>query len=139
MKKLSTLIIFFIYTTSFAQIISPDTVCVGMPVSFTTPKWAVTYAWDFSPMSVVQPISPFTTLYAGAPLNVPASGIFNIDSGNYYFFAINYSTEELIRFSFGSNIHSVPVVTNLGSLGMTGSSLDGIDIVKDSATNNWYG
>ena len=139
-KKLLVVLFSFLCISCSAQILAPDTVCVGTPVDFSTPRWAVTYAWDFNAVSVVQPISPITTLFSGAPLNTPANGILNRDSGNYYFFAINYGPpEELLRFDFGNDIHNVPVVTNLGSLGMTGTDLDGVYIVKDSATNQWYG
>jgi len=139
-KNLILLFLCFLTVRSFSQIVAPDTVCAGVPVSFSTPQFATTYSWDFNTMSVIQPFSPMTTMYSGAPLNTTSYGTLNYDSGNYYFFSINYGPpEQVIRFDFGSDIHNVPVVTVLGSLGMTGTDLDGIYIVKDSTTNQWYG
>ncbi len=125
--------------SSFAQIIAPDTVCLGTPINFTTPKPAVTYAWDFDSMNVVQTVTPLSTLYTGSPLNVCGTGSMAKDGSNIYFFVPNYVTQDIIRFNFGNSIHNTPVVTNMGAFGLTSGSLPALDIVKDSATNQWYG
>jgi gliding motility-associated-like protein len=84
-------------------------------------------------------MSAASSFASGSGLSVPGIGCLNKDAGNYYYFAPNYFTQQIIRLNFGSSIHNTPTVTNLGSFGMTAGSLDGIDIVKDSATNLWYG
>jgi gliding motility-associated-like protein len=138
MKRILTLLFSIFNLNCFAQILSPDTVCVGVPVNFTTSLTAVTYSWDFSSVSVVQPISPISTLYGGPGLNTPGVGCLAKDSGNFYYFAPNYNTQEIVRINFGNSIHNAPVVTNLGSFGMTAGLLDGIDVVKDTISNQWY-
>ncbi len=138
MKKLYALILSCLFLNASAQIIAPDTVCVGTTVNFTTAKTATTYAWDFSPVNVVQPISPIRTLASGFT-GTPTFTCFNKDGANYYCFVSDYNTEHLFRLSYGTNIHSVPVITDLGTLGMAGGRLEGVDIVKDTATGQWYG
>jgi hypothetical protein len=120
-----------------AQITGPDTVCVGTAVSFNTNPTATTYKWDFSPVSVIQPISPLSSLCSTG--GVPAWSCFNKDGGNYYLFTTDYNTGHIRRYSFGASIYSTPVVTDFGALGATSGNTEGIDIVKDSATGNWYG
>ncbi len=138
MKKLYALFLSFLVLNASAQIIAPDTVCVGTTVNFTTPKTATTYSWEFSPVNVVQPISPIRNFASGFT-SAPTFACFNKDGANYYCFVADYNSEHLFRLSYGTNIHSVPVITDLGTLGMSAGRLEGVDIVKDTATGQWYG
>ncbi len=138
MKNLFTLVFCFLFLTTGAQIIAPDTVCVGVPVTFTTPKTATTYSWDFSPVSVDQPISPVTTFYSGGLTN-PTWTAFCKDGANYYCFVTDYFTEHILRLSYGPSMSGTPVATDLGTFGMSGGDQECIDIVKDTATGLWYG
>ena len=137
MKPLFTFILCCLYSGVFGQIIAPDTVCAGTTVSFTTTVSAVTYSWDFNATSVVQTVS------ATSPYNTtggtPTWTTFNDDGGNYYSFTVDYTTGHITRLSFGTSIYSTPVVTDLGTFGGTGGNTEGIDIVKDDVTGNWYG
>lgn len=137
-KGLYTLLLCAFSTLAGAQIIAPDTVCVGTAVTFTTNKTATTYTWDFSSVSVDQPISPITTFY-GIGLTNPTWTSFNKDGADYYCFVTDYFTEHVLRLSYGPSMSGTPVATDLGSFGMTGTDQEGIDIVKDTATGLWYG
>ncbi len=138
MKYIYTLFFCCLYFGANAQIIAPDTVCVGTTVNFTTSHTATTYSWDFSPMNIIQPISTISTFFTSGLTN-PAWTCFNKDGANYYCFVTDYSTEHLKRLSYGTNINSAPVVTDFGTLGMAGTRLECVDIVKDTATGMWYG
>ena len=136
MKRLLLAFFLFISLNLQAQIVAPDTVCVGTPVNFTTLDTATTYAWDFASISVNQPIS--ATALFNTPGGAPAFSCFNNDGGNYYYFYTDYYSLDVFRLSYGTSIYSTPTVTNLGTLGVTSSEMEGIDIVKDEA-GNWWG
>ena len=126
-----------VYSGTSGQIIAPDTVCAGTAVNFTTTVSAVTYSWDFNAVSVVHSVSA-TSLYHTTG-GTPTWTTFNDDGGNYYSFTVDYTTGHITRLSFGASIYSTPVVTDLGTFGGTGGNTEGIDIVKDDVTGNWYG
>jgi len=141
-KKLIILIVILFASfniESYAQIICPDTVCVNTPVLFKTPYSAITYAWIFDTVNVNQNSTTYSTAFSGSPLAVPTFTIMCNDGGNYYAFTTNYVSNEVIRLDFGTNPNNIPTATNLGTFSMSSSITEGIDIVKDSAANNWYG
>lgn len=138
MKKILYLILFCFSFTAYGQITAPDTMCVGSSATVSTSNHsAVTYHWDFNDVNAIQPFSPLTTFSAG--FTVPAFTCFMKDGANYYDFVTEYTTGNIIRLNYGTSIYSAPVITNLGTFGATGGNTEGIDIVRDSVTGDWYG
>jgi len=63
------------------------------------------------------------------------------DGNNWYGFFVDYNDNNvghLWRMSFGHSLKNVPLVENLGNLGL-GTFPQGLHIVKDPVSNNWYG
>lgn len=136
MKKLLPLLLCVLCFGAYAQI-TPDTACLSGPVTFNSTKSAVTYNWDFSAINVVQTFAPAVTFTGG--FSTPSYISLMKDGSNYYGFLTEYYTGNIKRLNYGSSLYSTPVITNLGSFGATGGNTECIDIVKDSATGNWYG
>ena len=123
-----------------AQIIAPDTVCVNEQVSFTTPEQGNVFSWNFDTVNLNLLTPTSTPVTSGAPLSTPSFITINEDNGNWYSFTGNHNTSEVIRFSYGTDPNSTPTVTNMGTFGQPANSqLQGVDVVRDSATGNWYG
>lgn len=129
----------FVTTNIFAQIISPDTVCPNTPVSFSTPAEGTAYTWVWDTVNVNAPAPASAVSYSGSPLSTPTFACLANDNGNYYGFTTNYFTNEVIRLSYGSSPTGTPTALSLGAFGMSSGVTEGIDVVKDVATGNWYG
>jgi len=123
-----------------AQIVSPDTVCVNEPVIFTTPVQGYRYSWNFNIVNLGVPAFTRTTAAAGAPLEHPGFVTINEDNGSWYSFAGSHNNSAIIRLSYGSSPNNTPTVTNLGTFGLpTFSQMQGIEVLQDSASGDWYG
>ncbi len=138
MKKTLTLFFCCFFSYVHAQIIAPDTVCAGTPVLFSTNDTATSYTWDFDTVSVAQTPSAYAPVYTIG--SNPTFMSFNKDGANNYLFVSNYFVNQLKRLDFGSSFPGgTPVVYNLGSCGITATSFEGIDVVKDPVSGNWFG
>jgi gliding motility-associated-like protein len=81
------------------------------------------------------PLAP-TTVTTSSTAN-PVNVTMHKEGSDYYGFATNYNSNEVLKLAFGSSPLSAPTVTNLGTFGMTSGQTEGIEIVKDGG--NYYG
>lgn len=121
-----------------AQIISQDTACTNTAVSFTTPVNAPYYTWVTDTVNINQtPANALSAAVSG--LNGPTYPCVVNDNGIWYAFIANYTTQILRRLTFNGSPNSGSFTTSVvGSYGSNGT-FEGVDIVKDVATGNWYG
>lgn len=124
-------------TTSYGQITGPSSVCVNTPVIFTTPAKGTTFTWVFDTVNINQSPSTFTTSSVPSASN-PTFATMSNDNGTWYSFITNYNNNSLVKLNFGSNPNGAFTASTVGTYGSTGT-LEGVDIVKDDVTGNWYG
>jgi gliding motility-associated-like protein len=123
-----------------AQIIAPDTVCVGSSVNFTTNNTGVTYSWFMGDVDITPTApSPLTLIASGSPMATPSFTSIREDNGVWYTFTDNYGTGNLIKMNHGSDPSNTPTMTDLGNFGISGGEAGGLDIVRDDVSGNWYG
>jgi hypothetical protein len=117
----------------------PDTVCVNEDISIqNTSTGGSTFYWNFcSGNLATSPIG--VNLGNTGNLNGPVYSAIARDGDDYFVFITNVNNGTLTRLSFGSDLTSTPVATNLGTLGALSKNIEGITISKDSATGNWFG
>ena len=115
-----------------------DTVCVGQSVRITPRAMnATSYYWGFcSGYLETQP------LLDNLGPNFNFSGVASIEVGrdddnNYYGFAVNGTTTELLRLNFGKSLHNTPTVTNFGNLDLAvPTSPNSVYLTRDSG--KWF-
>lgn len=133
--------LFFLYNANNtqAQLSSVDTACLGVPVAFSTTNNSVYNTWVMDTVNLNQtPVISAAVSMAGSGLSTPTFSKFIKDNGVWYAFVTNYHTRELRRLTFTGNPLSSSYTSSL--VGVYGTSqLEGVDIVRDSATGNWYG
>jgi gliding motility-associated-like protein len=140
MKKIFIILSLLAPFLTWGQIISSDTVCPGSTVNFTTSANATSYTWSFSNVDVIPAVpSTPTPVASGSLLNVPSFATMTNDNGNWYSFVPNYGANNIVRMSYGNSPTNTPTMISLGTFGVTGSIYGGFDIIKDSATGNWFG
>ncbi len=97
---------------------APDTVCVRQPITLSSVNdTAANYYWGFCSGSISYAPGGVNMGSAGFGLHTPS----NIDiiqdvDGKYYGFVLNAGTDEFLRYNFGTNLNSIPTVTNFGNL-----------------------
>ncbi len=137
--------VFLIMAAADAQIIAPDTVCAGDTVILTTPVQGRIFTWNLDTVNITLSPPPSTTVLQGPPLNTPTYATMNEDNGNWYSFVSNAIIREILRLDYGNSPYNTPVATSLGGFGLAPAGtagaghLQGIEILQDSATGNWYG
>lgn len=138
MKRLIILyVILLTYVPGFSQITSVDTACPGTPVAFTTQANQITYTWVTDTVNIDQPRGAFTTMgVAGQTLATFAST--NYDNGTWYTFITFHGVNTLKKLTYSGSPNGPFTVSTVGNYG-SGTRLEGIDIVKDPATGDWYG
>jgi len=122
-----------------ANFIIPDTVCVNEKITLqNTSTSGSTFYWNFcSGNLATSPIG--VNLGNKGNLNGPVYSAIAKDGNNYYVFITNVNNGSLTRLAFGHDLTSVPVATNLGTLGILEKNIEGITISKDSITGDWFG
>ncbi len=138
MNKLCLLILsLLIYISGFSQILSVDTACSGTPVLFTTPAGSITHTWIMDTVNISQTPGPFTSAgVSGLNTSNYTSTVY--DNGSWYSFISNAGTAEVIKLTYATSPNGSFTQSSLGTFGPAGK-LEGIDIIKDTATGNWYG
>ncbi len=120
-----------------AQIISPDTVCFGVPVNFTTTAEGAAFTWNFEPVNLSFPPPASAIVYQGTPLATPTFITLTNDNGQWYSLTCNYFTNQIIRLSYGNSPDNTPTITGTWSNMGTGGLLEGIEVIKDNG--NYFG
>jgi gliding motility-associated-like protein len=116
----------------------PDTVCTNSTVQITnTSIGATNYYWSFCEASL-------TSVPDGVNLGNPG-GLFNgpvftdlaqDNSGNYFVFAVNNYTSQIVRMNFGNSLLNTPVADNLGNFaGAIPQNAEGIQLIN--VAGNW--
>lgn len=140
MKYLSILFVILLASVANAQITAPDTVCTNTAVNFNASMNEVYHTWVMDSTNINQFNTGNATASGNiASLSTPTYATMNNDGGTWYSFVTNYFNQNITRLDFGANPTSVPTATNLGNFSFPGTQLEGIEILKDPATNNWYG
>lgn len=138
--------LFFLFcllgVTTRAQIIAPDTVCQYDTVTLTTNYDAVTYSWIDTALNITAG-NTFTVGVARkiAGISSPSYLTIENENGTWYGFTTDWQTNRLYRIDYGSDPTATPAgftITDLGRVN-SGMHLEGIDMIKDVASGNWYG
>lgn len=116
---------------------APDTVCIRQPIQLENlATGSNSYYWSFCSGSLLYAPSG-TDLGTGMGLSNATAVEIARDGSNYYGFVANRATGELLKLSFGDDLGSVPVVTNMGDLNNTfPDSVNALYVVQ--AGNNWH-
>lgn len=116
---------------------APDTVCIRQPVQLENlATGGNSFFWSFCAGSLLQAPTG-TDLGTGIGLKTATAIEIAKDGGNYYGFVANRATGELLKLSFGTDLGSTPVVTNMGNLNNTfPDSVNALYIVQ--AGSNWH-
>lgn len=138
MKKLLIPALFLLaYTASYAQITSVNSACSGTPVNFTAPANEISYTWTTDTVNIDQTRGTFTsTGLTGFTLGTFAST--NYDNGTWYTFINFHGNNTMRRLTYTGDPNGAYTVSTVGVYG-NASRLEGIDIVKDPVTGNWFG
>jgi hypothetical protein len=137
---LSITLVLVVVLKGFSQINGPTTAVAGTPVTFTSAVNGQFYTWVTDTMNYSGDFIPTS-------VTIPGTGANNFvkmvkDGANYHAFYFTNSASELRRLDFGTNPNSTPTLNSnvVAVPDIHGSSNNkSIDIVRDSATGNWYG
>lgn len=116
-----------------------DTVCVNTPVTINnTTIGGANFYWNFCSAGFNTTPQAINLSNPDNLLNNPVYiDIVKDESGNYYGFAVNHFTRELIRYSYGNSLNNVPTGANLGTFSnIIPDGAEGIKVVK--ANGKWY-
>lgn len=134
-----------------AQIISPDTVCVGQAVTFNADLdfKHIQYCWEFGTSSMTpvlttsQPVPGTATNGQQFAVVAQATMVFDTANGEFYGFVTCASNAfvapSVQRLNFGPNPHGTPTATDLGNpnsafvlnSALANSNMEAIELVKD--------
>jgi gliding motility-associated-like protein len=124
--------------TVTAAFVSPDSVCTNSTVQITnTSTGASNYYWSFCEASLSSVPDAINLGNPGGLLNGPVFTDLAQDiSGNYFVFAVNNYTSQVVRMNFGNSLLNIPSVDNLGSFaGAIPQNAEGIQLVN--VGGNW--
>jgi gliding motility-associated-like protein len=122
----------------FSQITSVDTACTNTPVSFTAPAGGITYTWVMDTVNISQTPGAFTSAGSNPSLSVTAYSTMNYDNGTWYSFLTNAGTNNVVRFTYTGSPNGSFTTSVVGTYG-TANKQEGIDVIKDPVSGNWYG
>lgn len=138
MKKLALISLWsLIPYFGISQITSVDTACINSSVLFTAPTGGITYTWLTDTININQTPGTFTSA-AVTGLSVTAYSTMNYDNGTWYSFITNAGNSNVVRLTYSGSPNGAYTRTTVGSYGPTGK-MEGIEVIKDSATGNWHG
>lgn len=140
MNKFLFILLAFVYFEANAQIAAPDTACIANPVPFNAYDSALENTWLFDTVDIKSiPNNSLTNPGTLSGLSNAVFGTMNYDNGNWYSFITNYNNLKVIRLDYGSNPTGTPTTTDLGNFSVSSTQREGIEVLKDSASGNWYG
>lgn len=132
------ILIFLIFLTGHdlmgqpqADFIIPSNACLQETIKIENLSVnASQYVWDFCGGDLIQQPTAnlLTSSYGGYGTRVEMTE----SAGEFFGFFLSGGTRALFKLSFGSNINSIPVLTNLGDLGLNSNQLRAIDIVSEN-------
>ncbi len=116
----------------------PDSSCVGAQITITNQTTGgSTYFWNFCSGNSNSDPTGVNIGNPGTLLNVPTY-ITLVQDGNIHYSFISCQFAGVIRYDHGTSFSNNPVGwTNLGTFGLLGNSVEGIQVKKDNG--NWYG
>lgn len=134
-------LIVFQFTNAVAQGLfnAPDTVCVRQPIQLTSnAPFTLTNYWGFcSGYLLTNPIG--SNLGFNFGFQGPSDIDITRDGANYFGFATNYATGELVRLNYGNSLSNTPTFTNLGTLdNKMPPNPTSVHIVYDNDRGNWH-
>lgn len=140
MRYILPILTLLISFSANAQIISDDTVCISKTATFDANLKEIDHTWIMDTTD----ISPYNNTIATASpaftsISNPTFSTMTYDNGSWYSFVTNYGNKDITRLDYGTNPLSTPTATNLGNFSFSGFQMEGVQIIKDSATGNWYG
>lgn len=118
---------------------APDTVCVNTPVTITnTSAGASSYYWNFCVGDLNTPPAAVNIGNPNSLLTGPVFMDYVYTNGNYYGFAVNFTTARLVRLDYGNSLLNPPTAVNLGNYGglLQNSASEGIQVVQNEG--KWY-
>jgi gliding motility-associated-like protein len=137
---LCILITFQLTVQSQTSFTSPDTVCVGEPVSITnTSVGTSTYYWNFCIADINSSPTGLNFGNIGNQLSSPVFMDYAFYNNNYYGFVVNHEPGGLVRLNFGNSLLNTPTATNLGNFNgllMPDRGSEGIQVVFNEG--RWY-
>jgi uncharacterized protein (TIGR02145 family) len=116
----------------------PDSSCVGAQITITNlTTGGSTFFWSFCSGNANSDPTGVNIGNPGNLLNVPTY-ITLVKDGNDCYSFISCQFAGIIRYYHGTSFSHTPVSwTNLGTFGLLGNNIEGIQIKKDNG--NWYG
>lgn len=137
-----TLLLFLFKIQTFGQtsdFVVPDTVCVNQNINVqNTSSYGSTYYWNFCTGNLMS-YPTGTNLGNIGNLNKPVYSVVVKDGNNYFVFISNNGDGSITRLAFGNSLTNTPVATNLGTFGVLGYYVEGIEIEKDDVSGKWIG
>ena len=123
-------------STAGAGFLTPDTVCVNMPVNITnTSVGATNYYWNFCVAN--SGTNPVGTNLGNFGFALPVFMDYAKDGNNYYAFVTNNMPGKLTRLAFGNSLLNPPISFDMGNLGgVIPDFCEGIQLVKNEG--RWY-
>lgn len=116
----------------------PDRVCVGENINISNQSnGAGTYYWNFCSGNLAYDPGGINIGNLGQ-LNGPVYSSIARDGNTYYVFITNIYDGTFTRLNFGNSLTNTPVAENLGTLGLPKLYLEGIQVIKETSTGNWY-
>lgn len=96
---------------------------------------ATRYEWDLCQGDLA--LTPTAASVTTLPGSVPTGVDLAFDGTNWFGFVTNQNGNSILRLDFGTDLSSVPVVTNLGNIGGNTNRPTDIKIVTENG--NWFG
>ncbi|MBL7877461.1 MAG: PKD domain-containing protein [Cyclobacteriaceae bacterium] len=120
-----------------AGFIISETSCKNTQIDLTNISTTpASYQWDFCGGSLSQtPVASNSSFVI--PANAPEGMVLIQADGNWFGFAANTGADGILRFDFGSDPTSTPVVVNLGNPGSQLNKPRDIAVIRTG--NQWYG
>jgi gliding motility-associated-like protein len=118
---------------------APDTVCTGAPVTLVNQTvGGSTFYWNFCSGNLNDNPAGQNTGNPGGYLSVPTYSTLITDGNEHFSFISNQGSQSVIRYDHGSSFANPPSnQVNLGSFGLLGSNVEGIQVKKEGS--GWIG
>ena len=142
MRRMLLFLFFNVLVTTAiqAQISGPTTAAAGSPVTFTGPSDKFTYTWSVGPMTLDKPAAGSLVRTTTRSITGTSHTVVRNDNGHWYAFTISQNDKQLYRMDLGSDPTAAAAsAVALGNFVTTTATEFGFDIIKDSASGNWYG
>lgn len=134
MKISLTLLLVLSFATAKAQLLAPDTVCVGKPFTATLQDTGWLYSFSPNNTGITYAVGNTNVVNPGRQLTYGGAVTMAEENGKYYAFFAS-ENQSLYRLSFGTNPNNPPGTSNMGQFGFSYPKY--IELVNDGA--NWFG